>query len=220
MSGVLRDKPYFWITWLTPLLAGEDSCEGKVYTKGHFSNVEKYSREELKEIYPDNGRFKDQDWDSAHTAMLNNLRAEYQPKSKTVLKERDWKIVGKESGTTVAGKIDLVTLEPNLVIDAKTGKPKNSHILQVRAYLLAIKLGAVPGITGEFKGLLRYPDHEVEVSYDPAFPNHFYSLVKRLAKLGQSNGLWVPSYNECRFCDLKECSSRVVKEEVFETVMF
>src|SRR5436190_24198164 len=105
--------------------------------------------------------------------MLNALEDEYRAQCETVLKEVPWKIKGTTA--QISGKIDLVTFRPNLLGDAKTGKQKNAHVLQIRAYLLAAER-LYPG--QEFKGILRYPDNvEIEVTHDPDFKDKLYSMV-------------------------------------------
>ena len=206
---IARSKPYFWVTRLTPLLAGEDSCEWKVWFKSHYQNYDK--------IHRDGASLSE--WEEKHTALLNKLKAEYKATSGQVLVEGQtaWKIEGKSA--IVAGKMDLIALNPNLVIDAKGGKPKSSHVVQVKLYLLAIELGAVPGVQGHFSGVLGYPDgHKVDVLQpDKDFKERFYSLVKRLATVEAET---VPSKYECEFCDLADCTARFDKESVLQTAEF
>lgn len=205
----LRNKPYFWVTWLTPLLSGEDNCEWKVWMKAHYQGLAKL----------DLG-FDSSQWNENHTALLNELKREYQRGCERLLMEgqTSWRIDGKTA--TVAGKMDLLTQHPNLVIDAKTGKAKDSHVLQMKIYLLALELGAVPGVSGKFKGVLRYADgHSTEVlSCDALFKQRLFSLVKRLAGVESEP---VPSLYECRFCDLADCEARFVEQKaLYETTEF
>lgn len=205
MSGVLRDKPYFWVTWLAPLLTGKDSCEYKVWLKAHYKDLDKLPSD-----------FDSETWNSNHTALLNKVRDEYRQRAKTVLVERPWRIDGRTA--TVAGKIDLVTLEPNMVIDAKTGSRKDSHSAQVKIYLLAVAMGAVKGASGNFIGLLRYGNLDLLVdAVTDQFKQRFFDLVKRLASTKPEP---VPSYRECRFCDLVDCKARVTEETVLQTAEF
>jgi hypothetical protein len=205
--------PEFWITWLTPLLAGEDSCEWRAWVKANYWKPPKFTRTDLKELYPANKKFAEQDWDSEHTAMLDALRDEYAAKSESVYKEVPWKIKGNTA--LISGKIDLVTFGPNLIVDAKTGKQKNSHVLQIRAYLLAAER-LYPD--RQFKGVLRYPsDVEIEVTPESGFKDKLYRLVKRLAGDAPPAS---PAYSECRFCDLADCAARATEEQVFETADF
>ena len=203
-----RRKPYFWVSWLTPLLVGEDNCEWKVWMKAHYQDLRKLPSD-----------FDSDKWNENHTALLTSLRDEYTPKVSRILTEgqTSWKIEGQTA--IVAGKMDLVTFEPNLVIDAKTGKQKDSHSAQMRIYLLAIELGAVPDVSGRFNAVLRYGDRAVDVrGPDATFKERFYGLVKRLAGPQMEP---IPSFNECKYCDLADCESRYGESpKPLETVEF
>lgn len=197
-----RGKPYFWVTWLTAFLSGQDLCEWKVWMKGHYRDVPMLPRD-----------FDAAQWNEEHTAYLNVLRKEYGEKAAGVLAEGQtaWKIEGKSA--IVAGKMDLITFEPNLVVDAKTGKQKDSHVPQMKLYLLALELGAVPGVQVKprlpFSAVLRYRNGEsIDVArVDEAFKERFYDLMRRLGKTPEPKR--VPSAGECRWCDLAECPQRV-----------
>jgi hypothetical protein len=205
-----RNKPYFWVTWLTPLLSGEDNCEWKIWMKGHYQDIPQRERDDA---------FDAAKWKEDHTAYLTSLRDEYAPKSKTMLVEgqTDWKLDGKTA--TVAGKMDIVTLRPNLVVDAKTGKPKDSHIAQVKIYLLALSLNAVRAATGKFSGVLRYKSGKtIDVPrIEPEFKERFFDLVRRLAGDEMAP---TPSANECRFCDNAVCEARVSETVAAKTSEF
>lgn len=203
-----RSKPYFWCTWLAPLLAGSDSCEYKVWLKAHHEGIQKLSRDFDAATYNEN-----------HTALLNEIRDDFTERGSEVLVERRWKIEGKTA--TVAGSIDLVTLKPNLIIDAKSGREKDSHVEQVKIYLLAVELGAVHGVQGRFEGLVKYPNNETLVpSIDQVFKERFFTLVRNLAS--EVERAKVPSKYECQFCDIADCDSRWMdtEETVFQTVEF
>lgn len=198
-----REKVYFWTTWLTPLLSGESSCEWKVWLLGHFQGVEKIERD-----------FDSAQWNENHTAYLTELRDEYAPKSATLLTEGQtaWRIEGKTA--IVAGKMDLVSIKPNLVIDAKTGKSKNSHVGQMKIYLLALTLGSVAAAKsakGAFKGVLRYQSgSKIDVpAIEPEFKQRFFELVRRLAGDEMEP---TPSAQECKFCDIASCTARITEE--------
>ena len=38
---VVRDGPYIWVTWLTKLMVGENSCEWAAWFKSHFQGYDK-----------------------------------------------------------------------------------------------------------------------------------------------------------------------------------
>ena len=207
--SIARAKPYFWITWVVGLLSGEDLCEWKVWFKAHYQNYEKLDRNLA-------------EWEIAHTALLNQLEAEFKVDSEKVYKEVKFFIKGRVAD--VSGKMDLLVLSPNVVVDAKTGQKKSSHAVQVKLYLLAIEMGGVAqvldGKEGPFKGLLAYKDgKEVPVAPpDEEFNKSFFNLIKRLAD--DRKPRTTPSEHECRFCDIKGCKDRFVSVAPVETEFF
>jgi len=164
--------------------------------KGHYQGLTKLNRD-----------FDSAQWNENHTALLNDLKEEYRSKSAGLLVEgqTSWRVDGRTA--TVAGKMDLITINPNLIIDAKTGKRKDAHVMQMKIYLLAAQRGAVKGVSGIAKAVLRYTNSPtVEVfSCDDVFKKRFFDLVVRLAGPELEP---VPSLNECKFCDLADCKVR------------
>lgn len=206
---IAREKPYFWVTWLVGLLSGEEQCEWKVWLKSHYQNYEKTE---------DRGNLSE--WEIAHTALLNETSGEYKAIANKVFQEAKWVIEGRSAD--VGGKIDLLVVGPNFVIDAKTGQKKTSHAVQVKIYLLAIEMGAVDaldGLEGEFKGLLVYKDGKEIPVAGPVeeFNMKLFALIKRLANNKPKTS---PSELECRFCDIKDCKDRFVKKPAATTELF
>ena len=67
MARLRRDGPYFWVTWLTKLLAGENSCEWAAWFRARH---ESGSWEQVP------GDFDRAGWQMAHTAMVNEARGQ------------------------------------------------------------------------------------------------------------------------------------------------
>ena len=59
MARLRRDGPYFWVTWLTKILSGENSCEWASWFRARHENG---SWEEVP------GDFDLAGWQMAHTA--------------------------------------------------------------------------------------------------------------------------------------------------------
>lgn len=197
-----RSRPYIWATWLAPLLSGDDSCEWKVWFKAHYQGYEKIPRD-----------FNSAEWTENHTALLTTLQNRYGGSScerMLIEGQTRWTIEGRSAD--VAGKMDIVTIGPNRIIDAKTGKRKDAHVVQMKIYLLAVEMEALPGVSGKFTGLLHYPgDVQFEVpEIDEIFRERFYRLVKRVA--GETPLVTIPSKNECQFCDIAQCPDRVSED--------
>jgi len=60
-----RDTPYVWVTWLTKLLVGENSCEWAAWFKAnHYSS----SYDKVPST------FDATEWQLQHTELLNKVR--------------------------------------------------------------------------------------------------------------------------------------------------
>ena len=106
---------------------------------------------------------------------------------------------------TLAGKPDLIAFNDAhaVIIDAKTGKPSPSHTAQVLIYQYAVPRALTQYNGIEFTGQLVYPDTRVSVpdsSTGGEFVRNLGALIRRLAN--DTPPRRVPSYDECRFCDI------------------
>src|ERR1700733_9843292 len=113
--GQPRDGVYVWITWLSKIMAGEQSCEWASWFKAHNT----YSK-----------RPQDFDiaaWTIEHTMRLRELNTvlRSQGEQVTVESENSIKYI-PAPGITLAGKPDLISTSGSLVTiyDIKTGQPK------------------------------------------------------------------------------------------------
>ena len=76
--ALLRDSPYIWVTWLTKLLAGENSCEWAAWFR---SQHEGWSWERV------TGAFDLVGWQLKHTAGINENREHWEERGYTVFTE-------------------------------------------------------------------------------------------------------------------------------------
>jgi hypothetical protein len=202
-----REFPNFWVTWLVGLMAGEESCRWKSWAKAHYY-TDKLSR-----------GFDLAHWEKEHTTLLDTLDTKYRKTSVKVLREDQTKWVLKGTYAQVAGKMDLVCCEPDLIIDAKSGKEKASHVLQMHVYQIAVEKGCVLGIGGKVPGLLWYANQAKPVHVPPpdqAFKDKFFNLVRELATYEPPEA--TPSQRECRYCDIANCLWREESTERVTTV--
>ena len=70
-----RGTPYIWVTWLTRLLVGENSCEWAAWFRAHYEN---WSYEKVPST------FDATTWQLDHTALLNRVRNDLEQDGKTV----------------------------------------------------------------------------------------------------------------------------------------
>ena len=116
--AVRRSEPYIWVTWLTKLLVGEESCEWGAWFKAHYERYDKV---------PDT--FDRVEWQMKHTILLRKVCEKLESEGYTVLVERQnhLRLVGR-SGIVVGGQPDLIGVkgESGLICDAKTGQERAS----------------------------------------------------------------------------------------------
>ena len=78
MAQVRANGPYIWVTWLTKLLVGENSCEWAAWFR---SQHESWSWDKVAST------FDQAAWQMEHTAKLNECRQYWEDQGYTVLTE-------------------------------------------------------------------------------------------------------------------------------------
>ena len=127
-----RNNPYCWPTWITKLIAGEESCKYKLWFR---SNYQGYSK------VPSN--FNLAKWCEDHTALIERRKIELEEEGYEVfLEDQNSFTLESKHGVTLAGKADIVAIRDDdaVVIDCKTGQQRNSDVTQVKLYMLALPL--------------------------------------------------------------------------------
>ena len=200
-----REFPYIWATWLPRLLIGENSCEWAVWFKAHHQNWTKPPSE-----------FNQAQWLLDHTALLNEVRDDWQDRGYRVYTEDQNSFRLRGNLATLAGKPDLIAQKNKevVIIDAKTGRAGPSHAVQVMIYQYAVPLALnrYRNRNRKITGLVSYPESAVEVpglAQNDPFVNRLTTLIRRLAAAKPAT--LVPSGAECRFCDITDvdCPDRV-----------
>lgn len=197
--------PYIWVTWLTRLLTGEDSCEWASWFRSqHDGN----SWEKAPSTFDLAG------WQLKHTALLNTVRQEWEDKGFTVFSENQNQFHLRGKLATLGGKPDLIARrgKQGVIIDVKTGQASPSHSIQVMLYMYAIPRGLRQYKGIKVNGQVVYHDHAVPIptsSIDDTFISNITDLVKRLASATPARR--VPSSRECQFCNITslDCPDRI-----------
>jgi hypothetical protein len=209
-----RDSPYLWVTWLTKLLAGEQSCEFRTWFKAHFKDFEK--REQEGDLA---------NWLARHTEIIHKRTAELRAEGYTVYLEDQNKFTLKGIAITLQGKPDIVAVKDDdyVVIDAKGGKKRASDEMQVLIYMLAMPMTHELCKGKPVRGEIQYTDERVLVDVLPGRVRTFITeTIRRIAE--PVRAATAPSYQECRFCELtrKDCPSRIEteKREAVKTELF
>ena len=212
MADLRKNGPYIWVTWLTKLLVGDNSCEWASWFKAQHSGS---SWEKAP------SSFDLSSWLIAHTKGINDRRQQWEDEGYTVFTEDQNHFTLKGRVATLSGKPDLIARKGTVgtVIDIKTGKPSPADSIQVMLYMFAVPkaLGQYKGVT--FDGKIVYNDHEVNIrapAVDETFVRNVTDLIKRLAS--DTPARKVPSAIECRFCQITsiDCPERQADDVVEE----
>jgi CRISPR/Cas system-associated exonuclease Cas4 (RecB family) len=203
---ILREgKPRILVTWLAKLLAGEAQCFWATWFKARHVRYVKAPQDKTNLAI----------WSTEHTAQVFKHRVELERDGYqcTTERENEFEIVGKAA--IVAGKPDIVASNSNgrLVVDEKTGQPRESDRWQVLIYCYADKTGGFSST-----GMVRYSNgsQPLYVSGPTAADISEIAIAVRIIA-GQTPPPRTPSRSECKFCDITECQDRYVEKDV-ETV--
>jgi len=214
-----RDKVFIWISWLAKLVAGEIQCEFSCWFKSHFS---------FDKLPSDFNLVR---WTVEHNQLIHKTRDELEKQGYEVAIEdqNSFKVI--INGALVSAKPDIVAVkkgvplsnentvsvgDEKLVIDCKTGRPKNSDQVQVLLYMMYLPHDH-QFLTSE--ELQKLPWEGRVVYKKTAVPIPSVMLTKSLkdiakdtiGKLSGEPARKVPSERECRKCDISEtdCPERL-----------
>jgi hypothetical protein len=206
-----RTDPYIWVTWLSKLLVGDNSCEWASWFRAHFRDFQKVPSD-----------FDTFSWQIDHTDLLNEVRVDLEAEGHTVTTEQQnlFRLRGS-SGITVGGRPDLIAVsgESGAIFEVKTGEPRAADAAQVLIYMFAVPLAFPQYRQVEFRGEVAYRDHRVPVpstAMDDAFKTGLVEIIRRVGAEAPTRK--VPSAAECRFCDItsEDCPERIAADAVAE----
>lgn len=218
-------KPYVWVSWITGLISGDANCEWSSWVKAHF-----YYNE-----HPDAAGNDLSVWKAEHAALVRQRADELVAQGWKVRVEDQNKFSLKGRVAVLGGKPDIAAtrrsltnpgsaLAPNvdgLIVDCKTGRPKESDYWQVITYMTMGPLAGILAGCAEIRGEVCYKDSKRLVSpLDAA--NGAPHVASRIEAVGQAHEpKRTPSASECRFCKVGECPERVdTPDAVGETESF
>ena len=196
-----RREPYIWPTWITKILAGEQSCEWATWFKAHYQDYEKAPR--------------DGDlvaWTARHTELLQKRAAELRREGYEVLVEDQNKFTLKGKSCSIGGKPDIVAIKDDdyLVVDAKGGKQRDSDHFQVLIYMLILPLTHPRCLGKAVRGEIQYLNERLDIDVLPARQRAMIlETIERIAS--PTPAPLAPSFRECRWCDLTkaDCKNRI-----------
>lgn len=204
MATARDGLPYIYVTWITGLLSTDDQCRWSAWFKAHY-RYEKHER--------DNANLAK--WKADHGAMVEDVASELRAGGWTVYLEGQNKFTLKGEVAKIAGTPDVVAVKGDeaRVVDCKSGKRRDKDLWQVFVYMLALPVThwAVKG--KRLSGEVRYPNVAVEIRADEFTDTIKGKVVAQIRETGGAETpRRVPSYRECQFCDIGECSDRVMTE--------
>ena len=203
-----KSSPSVWVTWLARLLADEAQCQWSVWFRTH------YKYEKL-----DSG-FDSARWIANHRTLLHDRASQLETEGFTVyLEGENWfELSGKSYALKVAGKPDIVAVRGTeaIVEDCKTGRRKNADFYQVLIYLLLVPV-AINRCRGlNLQGRLVYLDEAIDININQvnaAFKMQFRDAIALLSDPTPARK--IPSYRECRLCDIPaQCCSDRMEEQI------
>ncbi len=195
-----------WVTWLTKLLTGENSCEWAAWFRTHVRSYRKVPND-----------FNALKWQLEHTNALNALLKRIEAPGRSAFIEDQNHFTLRGSTAALSGKPDLVAYSgtTGAIYDVKTGRSSPSHVMQVMIYMYALPRATKRYQGMSFEGIVAYADHQVRIpnsAIDGMFVAHLSQLVRRIADDAPARR--VPSQRECRFCPITtiDCPDRATSE--------
>ena len=189
------------MTWLTALLAGDAHCEWATWFRAHNTYTKRPSD------------FNLTIWKSQHSDMVRTRAASLKAEGYSVYLENQNKMHIEGRAVTLGGCPDIIAVGAGegLIVDCKTGQQRDSDVFQVMVYMLALPLMRHAASVGSLRGEVQYRDHVISIPPDAItleFRERFRNLMARIS--AQEPATKVPSYHECRFCDIgpDDCPER------------
>ena len=205
MSATRRDHPYIWVTWITGLLAGDLHCEWQAWFRANHQGYDKIQRDSQLTV-----------WKAQHGEMVRARAEALTSEGYRVFVENQNKFAMRGAAATLGGVPDLVAVRDGgaLVIDCKTGQQKDGDLFQVLLYMLVLPRthSACDGLA--VSGELQYKSTSVLVPSSrltDTVKNMIRTTIERVA--GNTPLPRVPSFGDCRFCDIgSDCDQRVSED--------
>ena len=130
------------------------------------------------------------------------------------------RVAGRESGSVMSGKPDLIALHPDgraTVYDVKTGRELDSHDAQVKLYMYLLPRARGTRWHGRtFDGCVVHGDGSEIPIPATAIDDEFRGMVSNLMRrvVSDTPARRVPSPHECGYCVLtsEDCPERIESE--------
>jgi hypothetical protein len=190
--------PNFWCTHIAKALVGEQPCMLQPWLAGRF-------------VLPRTSSSSITEWKAAHSALLQTVIKERSDQGWRCKVEQFFRVTGQHG--VVSGKVDLILQQKDKrprIVDAKSGRPKDSDVTQVLIEMCLVPL-AWSAPTMQFEGEVVYASGGgivLEPREAESIKPRLFALVRQLATMERPNPS--PSRDACLFCDVpdSECPDR------------
>lgn len=189
---------YVWASHITRLLCGEAQCLYAPWLKANFQ-FEKLD-----------SNFNFAAWKVEHQDLLQKTAIKFATQwgKPQVEDQNEFKLTG--TSAILAGKPDLVFRRDKdaLVVDAKTGTPRDSDGIQVALYMIVLPLVWKEPVT--MHGAIAYKHQTVDVPLESVAPIRpkLFELMRRLGSDVRPEP--TPTEAECGWCSISaiDCDRR------------
>jgi hypothetical protein len=205
-----RNGSFIWVTWIVGLLSTDDQCQYAAWFKSHFSYT-KIGR-------TDGALAK---WKAEHGAMVTARAAALKADGWTVFTEAQNKFVARGKAATLSGTPDLVAVrgQDALVVDCKSGQPRDKDYWQVCIYLMLLPLTHPAVKDCRLVGEVQYREHSLLIQPEEFTLAQREQITEQIRKTGSPTiPARTPSAKECGFCDIPkaDCADRIEQAAAVE----
>ena len=193
-----RPRKYVFPTWITKLLAGEAKCWYSAWYKSHFKYQKKADDTERAAFFAE--------YNEKHDTIVRHRALAMKLAGWVVKTEDPFRVAGKAGD--ISGRIDIVGMKGDeaLVVEVKSGRPRQSDRWQALLYMMLLPLDWLKGFK-TVRGEVEYRDGTVPVSTMTAGDKEKIGAALRLVT-GDEAPVAVPSEGDCRYCDIVRCQYR------------
>lgn len=201
MATARNGVPEFWATTIAKVLAGDQSCLLAPWHRARFRWPKKPQSPQMAQYKAD------------HTAMLQDTVAKMRADGWGCRLEQYFNVPGHYAA--IAGKADLVAKQQDkrpLIVDVKTGDPRESDVIQVLIEMVMIPISwNAPSML--FNGQVIYRAHTVDLTPADAeaMKPKMFAMLKRLGTIPQPEPS--PGKGVCLYCDMPDCAARWREDE-------
>ena len=182
--------PTFWTTAIAKSLSGDQPCQLSTWIGGR--NKEQRPRTDTASLAI---------WKTNHTAQLTDTVNRLKAEGWKCSVESFFRVTGQHA--VISGKADCIAQQTDkrpLIVDMKSGEPRDSDVVQVAIEMVMIPLAwGSPSMS--FDGKVIYKAHEVPVTPAQAaeLRPKIVGLLKKLGTMPRPEAS--PSLSACRFCE-------------------